>query len=302
MTELGNITFSENIAYLEFREAAPYYSVFAPGAYYLEVWGAQGGAPEGNDGGKGGYSRGIIFLRKYTKIYINVGEKGHCTSLYEREVRGSFNGGGPGKTSETDGIYRACSGGGATDVRIRKNDVYHRVIVAGAGGGFGNHSNKLMNGGFGGGLEGGNGEIWNSDCGRSSKPGTQYEYGHGVCDISNGTFGQGGSAFSWDGGGGGGGWYGGSAGQGCIDAGGGGSGFVLTPQTYQYAKKIPYYALNKNYFLSNAKTFGGNETQKGNLGNGKAKITLLISVSMPTCSIVRQYKIFALTFVFIVSK
>ena len=309
MKETENITFEESVSYLEFKEHGPYFSFLAPGAYLLEVWGAQGGTISGNQGAKGGYSHGILLLKKRTKIFVNVGETGACTSTRSTTTRPSYNGGGSGRTYDGD-IYEACSGGGASDVRISVNDVYHRVIVAGAGGGYGRYYETVKAGGVGGGLAGERGVI-GYECGYGGYQGNQTEGGKGNRTYSNGTFGQGGNASSWDGGGGGGGWFGGAAGQGCIDAGGGGSGFVLTKQTYSYAKEIPNYALNKNYFLTNAKTYTGNEEQRGfktlspqtgNAGNGKAKITFLHFVSIQSCASCNHRKMFPLVIVFIISQ
>lgn len=93
------------------------------GKYKLEVWGAQGGSA---DGGKGGYSKGIVTLEKNTKAYIYVGGQGTNNTT----TGGGFNGGG----NPTNSSY--YGGGGASDIRISQDSLYARVIVAGGGGGF----------------------------------------------------------------------------------------------------------------------------------------------------------------------
>lgn len=68
------------------------------GTYTLEVWGAEGGTS--GYGGKGGYAKGTIELKKgqVLKVYVG-GQTG-------------WNGGGSGHGRDTD------SGGGATDIRL----------------------------------------------------------------------------------------------------------------------------------------------------------------------------------------
>lgn len=78
--------------------------------------------------------------------------------------------------------------------------------------------------------------------------------------------------------GGGGGWYGGSGAE--DGAGAGGSGYVYTSST---ASNYPNGCLlNSSYYLTNAKTIGGNQpfpnvagtgNETGHSGNGAAKIT-----------------------------
>ena len=113
----------------------------------LEVWGAQGGYPEG---GKGGYSFGNKSLNSSINLYIVVGGKGRVNvdgSNSYNEKSAGYNGGGVGQVG----------GGGATHIAIsnnrgvlanyvnNKNEV---LIVAGGGGGF--------DSGTGGGDGGGN--------------------------------------------------------------------------------------------------------------------------------------------------
>ena len=100
------------------------------GTYKLEVWGAQGGSNDASfPGGLGGYSFGTINITTHTKLFIYVGGTGtHGNGT----INGGFNGGGAGNASNS---YIAGSGGGATDIRIKDDSLYSRVIVAGGGGG-----------------------------------------------------------------------------------------------------------------------------------------------------------------------
>ena len=270
MVNNGNITFVGNKTVLEYKTNGPYFTRLAPGAYLFEVWGAQGGNIPPCQQNKGGYSRGIIHLRATTTIFVNVGQKGECTTKLGVPTPESYNGGGNGLTSSQES-YKACAGGGATDIRISNNSIYHRVIVAGGAGGDGLFNN-CNPGGVGGGSNGGNGY---SPCQDSITGASQTTFGKGINNDSYGYFGRGGTHTTWDGGGGGGGWFGGGAGQGCISSGAGGSGFILTTSNYNSAKSIDGYALSSRYILSKAETHDGNHSTYGRTGNGKAAITII---------------------------
>jgi hypothetical protein len=69
------------------------------GYYLLEAWGAEGNYGMQDIGGKGGYSKGDVYLYKGDKLYVNVGNRN-----------------------------------GASDMRINANSLFDRLIVAGAGG------------------------------------------------------------------------------------------------------------------------------------------------------------------------
>lgn len=128
------------------------------GKYKMECWGAQGSNMLDKIGGKGGYCCGTTTLSQ-TLVYICVGAQ-----------RGGFGGGGVSTDSERSHNY-GNDGGGATDVRLTYNADYKdfnslksRIIVA-AGGGGANHRNTVGevpqygqgDGGYGGGLTGGDG-------------------------------------------------------------------------------------------------------------------------------------------------
>ena len=128
------------------------------GDYMIECWGAQGSNMLDKVGGKGGYCKGTVKLPNLT-IYIYVGAQA-----------GGFGGGGVTLDSEREHNF-GNDGGGATDIRLVKGSTYKefnslksRIIVA-AGGGGANHRNTIGevpqwgqgDGGYGGGLNGGDG-------------------------------------------------------------------------------------------------------------------------------------------------
>lgn len=246
-----------------------------PGTYTLECWGAQGGSYSSYYGGAGGYSVGTITLTKNsTDLYIYVGGQPEATTS-TGETPGGFNGGGKGCSRTYNYSSYGQGGGGATDVRIEKNDLYARVIVAGGGGG--SSSENSLTTKYGGGTTGGSSA--------SGYGATQTAAG------TNGSFGQGGSAttsgtnYNYGSGGGGGGWYGGGA---CSDYSdstnyqgynGGGSGYVYTSATAANYPSGNY--VNSSYYLTNAQTIAGNQSFKspdgtnetGHTGNGFCRIT-----------------------------
>lgn len=251
-----------------------------PGTYTIECWGGQGGTFGSCIGGYGGYSKGTITLTKATTVYISVGGAGSSSS-----TAAGFNGGGTG-------IYSGRGGGGATDVRIGKNSLYSRVIVAGGGGGAGVASANANPCGCGGGEYGGDGYYNNTTgsytAGQNRSGGSASQTAGGITwsTGTQATFGQGGNASGYSCGGGGGGWYGGG---GAYDSdsdsdgrwGGGGSGYVYTSST---AKNYPNGCLlNSTHYLTNAQTIAGNTSftsptgsaETGHTGSGFCRITNL---------------------------
>lgn len=106
------------------------------GKYKLQVWGAQGGA-DGygyTNGGKGGYSEGVITLVSKTTVRVYVGGQGSYNS-------GGYNGGGSTSryssysSGDTYGYSYMGGGGGATDIRLSDGALLSRMIVAGGGSG-----------------------------------------------------------------------------------------------------------------------------------------------------------------------
>lgn len=269
-------------------------ATLTPGRYKLECWGAQGGNSNQSNGtygngGKGGYSTGILNVSTNTTIYITVGGQGQ-NGVFNTRTAGGFNGGGDGYGTNNSGVGRG--GGGATDVRIGQNSLYSRVIVAGGGGGAGVTSANANPCGCGGGEYGGDGYYNNTTgsytTGQNRSGGSASQTAGGITwsTGTQATFGQGGNASGYSCGGGGGGWYGGG---GAYDSdsdsdgrwGGGGSGYVYTSST---AKNYPNGCLlNSTHYLTNAQTIAGDTSftsptgsvETGHTGNGFCRITNL---------------------------
>ncbi|HGS9806228.1 hypothetical protein E1H49_19440 (plasmid) [Clostridioides difficile] len=246
--------------------------ILKPGKYKLECWGARGGAKgtpfeSGFYYGYGGYCSGEITLKKETTLYLYVGIDGRKGY--------NFNGAGYGN---------GASGGGATDIRLiggtwdNEQGLLSRIIVAGGGGG----TYDKQHGGDGGGLKG---TLGTSSTGAAAHGGTQFEGGRGrdkdgSCD---GFFGKGATPENPSSqSGGGGGWFGGAyPASGFGNGSCGGSGYVLTKDSY----KPPGYTPTSEYYFDNVvMTTGGNTTVVGNYSDGRAKITLLQALPFLTVS------------------
>lgn len=225
-----------NVSKYDFAYNGTYQTFRAPvnGTYTIQLWGAEGG---GNAGGKGGYVKGDITLKKDDILYIYVGRHfGHGTTGAT-----AFNGGGlvqeePGASAGIRNRY--STGGGATDVRLVSGNwnnfesLKSRIMVAGGGGG-GYENISYLYGGVGGGLTGGNGTTQNSGLTTISYGGSQTSGGSGgTGDATNGFpggFGYGGSATLKYLAAGGGGYYGGGTSgvsNSAAGTGAGGSSFI----------------------------------------------------------------------------
>lgn len=280
-------------------------ATLTPGAYKLECWGAQGGNSNQSNGtygngGKGGYSTGILNVSTNTTIYITVGGQGQ-NGVFNTRTAGGFNGGGDGYGTNNSGV--GGGGGGASDISLMSpvfshssyfinnirdtNSLLSRIIVAGGGGSAGyDVSNNAANGGAGGGTTGQDGlsnRVYHGTGGKQTTFGTGGSSEEPDRYSVQAKFGCGASASnSTDvAPGGGGGWYGGGL---HCDSAGGGSGYVYTPTT---ASNYPSGCLlNSSYYLSNAQTIAGNKsfpsptgsTETGHSGNGHVKITKLSDV------------------------
>lgn len=266
---------------LNFDYTGAVQSVTLPkGTYKLECWGAQGGNRSQDSAsatvtgsGLGGYSIGTLTLTQLTTCYIYVGGQGGMSSSTGNvKVEGGLNGGGFASHESTG--EPGNGGGGATDVRIGKDSLHARIIVAGGGGGSGEDNET---GGYGGGETGGAGSGNTSLTQASQTSGGTNSFG----------FGLGGNTYN--GGAGGGGWYGGASRYSVSsystgsdsEGGGGGSGYVYTSST---AKNYPSGCLlNSSYYLSNAQTIAGNNSfasptgssETGHSGNGYCRITVI---------------------------
>jgi hypothetical protein len=245
-------------------------------------------------GGAGGYTSGIITLSRKTKTYLAIGGSGNFSYnikerdtnncyLKENMLKGGYNGGGDASNFfESDSIYGVGSGGGATDLRIGTNDLFHRVLVAGGGGGsddlFGTY--RGSNDGTGG--AGGNliaqgyflDGVYNSNQLATQESGHSFGNGASVTDKSGAS----------DKAGAGGGWYGGYSSQNNNGGAGGGSSFALTKDSeinneeiivkdgYGVEKERGYYAFitKSDYTFEYVTMYSGIWE-----GNGKAVITLI---------------------------
>lgn len=279
-------------------------ATLAPGTYKLECWGAQGGNSNQSNGtygngGKGGYSTGILNVSTNTTIYITVGGQGQNGILNTRTA-GGFNGGGDGYGTNNFGV--GGGGGGASDISLMSpvfshssyfinnirdtNSLLSRIIVAGGGGSAGyDVSNNAANGGAGGGTTGQDGlsnRVYHGTGGKQTTFGTGGSSEEPKRYSVQAKFGCGASASnSTDVAPGGGGWYGGGL---HCDSAGGGSGYVYTSAT---TSNYPSGCLlNSTYYLSNAQTIAGNQSfpsptgssETGHSGNGHVKITKLSDV------------------------
>lgn len=280
-------------------------TTLTPGRYKLECWGAQGGNSNQSNGtygngGKGGYSTGILNVSTNTTIYITVGGQGQ-NGIFNTRTAGGFNGGGDGYGTNNSGV--GGGGGGASDISLMSpvfshssyfinnirdtNSLLSRIIVAGGGGSAGyDVRNNAANGGAGGGTTGQDGlsnRVYHGTGGKQTTFGTggsseepnrysvQAKFGCGASSSNSTDVAPGG----------GGGWYGGGL---HCDSAGGGSGYVYTSAT---ASNYPSGCLlNSTYYLSNAQTIAGNKsfpsptgsTETGHSGNGHVKITKLSDV------------------------
>ena len=287
-------------------ESVETFTANSDGYYLLEAWGAQGGSVPENingsktleaiEGGKGGYSYGIVYLNKDDEIYVVVGCEGKTlmNSVKGTTLEGGYNGGGQALLDVIKN-YQG-SGGGAThfatnnlgELKNFENNKSDVLLVAGGGGG--SYSSTEINyysvGGFGGGQLGGSAFVYYKYRTSPLINGSYvYYYGleiPGASQLSQsdtnmyiyGTFGKGADAirsYSGADAGAGGGWYGGNklannSSMGSVGgmAGSGGSGYVNTStlingQTIAGNMSIP--------------THDGSSYMTGNTGDGYAKIS-----------------------------
>jgi len=252
------------------------------GEYRLEAWGSVAGSVSGGTaemipvGGSGGYARGTLTLSASTAVYLRAGTVG-------------YNGGNAEYHQVSSSTWFYAGAGGASDIRLKRDALNNRVLVAGGGGEDGGAQYRIgpdgypqpfpipydINGCAGGGENGSSagteayyGQGGSQTTGGSNGTGYTQSGHHSV----NGSFGNGGY---WSGhyhteiGKGGGGWYGGGAGgfqyyessgerYAEVHMGGaGGSGFVLAAET---AGNTPSgYALGSAYWLTDAVTKSGHD-------------------------------------------
>lgn len=276
-----------NASYV-YRYNGSYQKFVAPttGYYRIEAYGAQGGDYKNVSGGLGGYTKGVIKLKKGEEIYIYVGGQ-PLVDDSSRYSSGGYNGGG--SSPNTDLGYTR-GGGGATDIRYfgnKKKEIENlswnvteglmsRIMVAGGGGGAYYTSEKVQfKGGNAGGLIGESNSI-------ISTGGSQVTYGTTKEQNENllAGFGYGGGVKNSEvysdnpGGGGGGGYYGGSLG--AMESGTGGSSYIsgmagvnsaVDQNTLAITNKITHYS--GKYFIDTEMEAGVNS------GNGKVIISFV---------------------------
>ncbi|HBE8835033.1 TPA: hypothetical protein KOU64_003819 [Clostridioides difficile] len=255
--------------------------VLPPGKYKFECFGACGGNYyDFVQCAKGGYTAGSLILKENTTLHVYVGQSGYCKGVNGIETcRSGFNGAGGITTykSTSDGYY-SLAGGGTTDIRLiggnwdNLQSLLSRIIVAGGGGGGSGNSHDSI--GHGGGTKGKDGiSIANK---YFAGGGSQFQGGLTFNSLYNGSFGVSGAGDGISGVGGGGGWYCG-AGSFYAEFGGGGSGYILTKDSYKPANYSPS---SKYYFSDINSVVGGNTTKQ----DGYAKITLLQALPFLTIS------------------
>ncbi|EAY10979.1 gp13, putative [Trichomonas vaginalis G3] len=265
----------------------------------------------GSRGGAGGYISGTIRLPKQITAFATIGGHGlfHSTSIYDNfnvdeMIPGGYGGGGYSFNYYSVNYLSSASGGGQTTVKFLENDLWHRVIVSGGGGGSDNvhpYINEYGttddgSGGSGGGLIAQgfwiNG-IYNSSYLANSTSG--FTFGSGESAQEFGSIsdigvreGFGGTDRS----GAGSGWFGGFASHNGNGGSGGGSSWVLSEDADipdgNIAAKGPFFNITdeRPYFFR--KTDGYLFYDIVNIpgvweGNGKLVITILDKLSLPSC-------------------
>ena len=221
MTEL----FNDGTTYV-FRDPKCEEIKLFPGTYRISLYGAQGGQCS-TQTPYGGFTTGILRNRQINKYYICIGGQGQNAT---EVVEGGFNGGG----KNSIGRWKNCSGsgGGQTDIRTEEDNPHSVIMVAGGGGGDGEHKNTFK-AGRGGGTQGDSG-TGNDSFGRpgsiltgNGAGGHYTPNGYEECSAESGETGKGGNACSTalgSAGGGGAGHFGGGGGA-DLSSGGGGCGF-----------------------------------------------------------------------------
>ncbi len=268
-----------------FKYKNEYQTFIAPFAakYKIELWGAQGGFgryywSSTRNGGKGGYTSGIISLAQNQTLYIFTGGQGEEGGLVEnyKGGTGGYNGGGTAGNDSNDAQDPAGGGGGATDVRLFVSEdgawdnfdsLKSRIMIA-AGGSGGSYTKA----GYAG--------------GRSTVDSHIYKFGLGGSSSDNRT----------PLGGGGGGYYGGSPDYGGVSyiSGHEGSNAVTkesTEENIEYTGDSIHYSemyftdtqmidgdgyswtTKKGTEVVNMPTHDGTDVMTGNEGDGYARIT-----------------------------
>ena len=292
-------------------ECTPYIVTLPKGIYEFKLYGTNGGIPTNLEGMSsedsvqaGGIVSGIIKFDKRAIFYATLGGKGNYLKTDANNKvnsnKGGYNGGGSSYLSS----HGTSSGGGSSDIRIEFNDVFHRILVAGSGGGQDDSgANFAANDGRGG---AGGGEqaqgiyslnTENTNYAANQEKGFTFGSGEGANDAkSNNSEGcQDGYNTQWslDICGSGSGWFGGFSphhiNRGC----GGGSSFALTKdttfksETFKACDEFYQNCVTKKYaFVDERKyTFSNVVHQRGVwYGNGKLEIRVIRNDEAKSCS------------------
>ncbi|EAX88651.1 PE_PGRS protein, putative [Trichomonas vaginalis G3] len=277
----------------------------------------------GSRGGAGGYISGIIKLSHRITAFATIGGQGiyGITSTFstydcDKMVKGGYGGRGYASNFfDSYSNYGSGSGGGQTAVKFLSNDLWHRVIVAGAGGGSDNiYSYGNTDDGSGG--SGGDftaqgfwvDGVLNSEKIANSTFG--FTFGAGESAQQNGSKNPNGvqeARGASDKVGAGSGWFGGFSSHNGDGGSGGGSSWALSanaviPQGnidakgsfFEENESHPYsFSLDDGYIFSDVKTYPGIWK-----GNGRLVITILDSIIYPSCvSINRSHFSYFLLFI-----
>lgn len=173
VNKLSNNTYEFNFPCLSNWNCTDYIIDLKSGMYSFQLYGASGGAERdristyrypdlkckdqsivskyngntncltfGSVGGAAGLVSGIIQFKSQVRLYATIGGKGiykvqnidnsECY-IPENMIRGGYGGGGRASCNS------GASGGGATSVKLLKNDLWHRIIVSAGGGGTDNY-------------------------------------------------------------------------------------------------------------------------------------------------------------------
>ena len=247
------------------------------GSYKIETWGASGGVYSNYTPGYGGFSSGIVSLKRTETLYINVGGKGDST-------KGGYNGG-------ANAALSAGGGGGATHISLKsgllstlENEKNSIIIVSGGGGGTSSFNSYY--GGSAGGYVGndGGGSTPAGKGGTQSDGGASPNYSGSTATAGGkGLFGAGGiggfeKQFSAGSGAGGAGFYGGSGGGARDGGGGGGSSYIGNPLLTEKSMYCYNCAESTEESTKTISTTCVSETPTENCaksGNGYARITLI---------------------------
>ena len=278
ITKSDKPTILDRVGCYEFPFISSFYDIILSKAIYrIELFGASGGTSEitSTGPGKGGSAKGTITIRNRREVFLFVGGKGGDGIAEDNYPGGSagYNGGATGSTGI--GSYPTGGSGGATDIRLEKEALESRIIVAGGGGsaGFWRVSGK---GGDGGGISGEKGGTTSQYGIIGGDPGTQTS---GASPGKGESGEQGNSDGSEAGGAGGGGYWGGFGGRTGGNSnggsgGGGGSSFISGHPDCVVVDKDGK-SLNTNIHPSKL-VFTSALTETGvNEGNGRAIIKLI---------------------------